>query len=179
VILRRPRLAPALVLLALSLFPVPLLLPQAAAAQEGTVLFLVRHAERAEDGGDDPHLSPAGRERAALLGRMLANARVTHIHSTDLHRTRETAAPLQAIGGLEVETYFTMDVAGFAARLREMPGRHLVVGHSNTLPPLVRALGGEPGPDIETMEYDRLYVVTLGRQGVTTILLRFGAPFGG
>ena len=154
-------------------------LPRPIAAQTETVILVVRHAERAEDGSDDPHLSEAGRERAALLARMLADAGLTHIHSTDLNRTRETAAPVQALTGLEVGIYFTMDGEGFARRLRETPGRHLVVGHSNTVPPLVRALGGDPGPDIGTLEYDRLYVLTVGPQGATTLLLRFGAPFGG
>ena len=36
--------------------------------------------------------------------------------------------------------------------------RHLVVGHSNTTPPLVELFGGDAGPPIdEASEYDRLY----------------------
>lgn len=170
------RIATGLVGMALLL---PALLPSPALAQEETLFLLVRHAEREEDGSDDPHLSKAGVERARLLAAMLADAGITHIHSTDLNRTRETAAPLRAATGLEVATYFTMDVEGFAHRLLATPGRHLVVGHSNTIPPLVKALGGDPGSEIETMEYDRLYLVALGPRGPTTVLLRFGAPFGG
>ncbi len=56
------------------------------------------------------------------------------------------------------------------------PGRHLVVGHSNTTHDLVTALGGDPGPPIESLEYDRLYLVSMEEGGVRTILLRFGAP---
>ncbi len=154
-------------------------LPRPVEAQEETIILLVRHAERAEDGSADPHLSGAGRERADLLARMLADAGITHIHSTDLHRTRETVAPLATGRGLSVETYLGSELEALAARLRATPGRHLVVGHSNTTPEMVRALGGEPGPDIEEMEYDRLYLVTVGPRGVRTVLLRFGRPFEG
>jgi phosphohistidine phosphatase SixA len=144
--------------------------------KEETLIFLVRHAERAEDGTDDPHLAEEGRVRAALLAALLRDAGITHIYSTDLHRTRETAAPLADRAGLAVEIHDAGDPATFAARLRDTPGRHLVVGHSNTTPELVLALGGDPGSAMETMEYDRLYLVAVGPQGVNTVLLRFGAP---
>ena len=45
-------------------------------------------------------------------------------------------------------------------------------------PPLMRGLGGDPGPDIQTLEYDRLYVLPVRPQGATILLLRFGAPCG-
>ena len=48
----------------------------------------------------------------------------------------------------------------------------LVVGHSNTLPELVRLFGGAPGADIADNEYDRLYQLIAGADGtVTTVLL--------
>ena len=67
-------------------------------------------------------------------------------------------------------------IPGLVTRLRAQPGRHLVVGHSNTIPVLVRALGGEAGGLIEQEEYDRLYILTLTGSGASTVLLRFGAP---
>ena len=43
----------------------------------------------------------------------------------------------------------------------------LVVGHSNTTPTLVKLLGDEAGAEInEASEFDRLYVVTVGKDGV-------------
>ena len=63
--------------------------------------------------------------------------------------------------------------------LKAMGGRHLVLGHSNTTPGMVRALGGDPGSGIEEMEYDRLYIVTVTDDGVSTVLIRFGAPYEG
>ena len=94
-------------------------------------------------------------------------------------RTLETAAPTAEQARLEVSTYDPDDLASFAEALRTTPGRHLVVGHSNTTWDLVQALGGEPGPPIEALEYDRLYVVVMEGNQARTVLLRFGAPFGG
>jgi broad specificity phosphatase PhoE len=146
-----------------------------AAQQEPIVVILVRHAERAEDGTNDPPISEAGRERARILADLLRDGGMTHIHTTDLKRTRQTAAPLSERLGLAPEVYDPRDLPGFAARLRATPGRHLVLGHSNTTPALVAALGGEPGGPIADGEYDRLYVLVIPADGpVSTTLLRFG-----
>lgn len=154
-----------------------------ASAQDGTLVFLVRHAERADDGAmtgsEDPHLSEAGLRRAHDLATLLRDAGITHIHSTDYRRTRETAAPLVRELGLPVAIYDTGNLEAFAQLLTSTPGRHLVVGHSNTTPALATALGGNPHGGIESMEYDRLYLLRVGPQGVETILLRFGEPYDG
>ncbi len=151
--------------------------PVGLAAQEGeVVVFLVRHAERAEDDTNDPPISVAGEARARLVADMLQRARLTHIHSTDFKRTRSTAAPTAEATGLQVRMYDPRDLEGFAAELRSTPGRHLVVGHSNTTPALVTALGGDAGPPIEEMEYDRAYVVVVLPGGATgSAILRYGA----
>ncbi|MDA0313029.1 MAG: histidine phosphatase family protein [Gemmatimonadetes bacterium] len=147
--------------------------------EETIVVYLVRHSERAEDGSNDPPISEAGWTRSRLLATMLADANLTQLHSTDLKRTRSTGEPTAEAAGLAIDSYDPRDLPGFAARLKTMPGQHLVLGHSNTTPQLVAALGGEPGPDIEEMEYDRLYIVTIVGHHVSTVLLRFGEPFGG
>ncbi len=181
-LLVRRALAAFVVLLALG---GPVVLAEPAAGQtahsahpdhsEPTVVYLVRHAERAEDGTNDPPISDAGEARAHLLAEILRDTGIERVHSTDYKRTRATAAPLARRLGLPVETYEGSDLAGLAERIRADGGRHLVVGHSNTTPDAVAALGGEPGPPIDEMEYDRLYVVTLTRDGASTVLLRFGA----
>jgi probable phosphoglycerate mutase len=179
---------PSLVLL-LSAFLLTPAVPGALGAQQETVILLVRHAERADDGAvdpqmamdpqmaEDPPLSEAGKIRSSLLAEMLRDAGITHIHSTDYRRTRETALPTSTATGVEVAIYNASNPSAFAAELRSIPGRHLVVGHSNTTHDLVKALGGEAGLPIESLEYDRIYVVTVEEAGVRTILLRFGQPF--
>ena len=78
---------------------------------------------------------------------------------------------------LEVEIYDHRRLDALIERLRREGGRHLVVGHSNTTPELVAALGGDPVSPIDEMEYDRLYIVTVTDDGVSTVLLRFGEPY--
>ena len=141
--------------------------------QAVSVVYLVRHAEKA-DTGKDPELTTEGVGRANELARLLKDAGVTHIWSTDFKRTRATAAPLATKLRLTVETYDPTNLLAFATKLKSIPGRHLVVGHSNTTPGLVEALGGTPGIPITETEYDRFYVVTLG-QNIATVQLRFGA----
>ena len=144
-----------------------------------TVVFLVRHAERAEDGTSDPPISDVGEARAELLAEMLRDAELTHVHTTDYLRTRATARPTAEEQGLEMVLYDPDDLEGFARQLRATPGRHLVLGHSNTTPDLVGALGGDPHGSIDEMEYDRLYLLTLDDEDVSTVLLRFGSDLGG
>ena len=148
------------------------------AQQDPVVVVLVRHAERAEDGTDDPPISEAGQARARLLADMLRDAGVDHMHTTDYRRTRQTGAPLAEALGLEMAAYDPRDLPGMARLLRATPGRHVVLGHSNTTAALVEALGGDPGVPIADGEYDRLYVVVIPAAGpVTTVLMRFGTPW--
>lgn len=148
----------------------------------GSTIYLVRHAERASDHPSDPTLTPAGSARAALLARMLDDVELVSVHSTDYRRTRLTAGPVARAHGLEVESYEPRGVGleALLDLLRTTPGHHLVVGHSNTTPAVVEALGGDPGPPIDDDEYDRLYVVVLaGSEVVSSALLRFGEPWRG
>ncbi|HKK26856.1 MAG TPA: histidine phosphatase family protein [Gemmatimonadota bacterium] len=148
-------------------------------AGDSVVVFLVRHAEKADDASADPDLTPAGRARAERLARVLSDVGLTAVYSTDYARTRETAGPTAEEAGLGVHLYDPDAPGELAARLRSAPGRYLVVGHGNTVPGLVRALGGRADGELGEAEYDRLYVVLLGRGGATTLALRYGEPSGG
>lgn len=151
-------------------------LPAPASAQDVPVIvYLVRHAEKVDD-SRDPELSATGGVRALELARVLRDAGLSKVWSTDFLRTRHTADPSADGAGVEVELYDPRDLPGFADRLRHMAGIHLVVGHSNTTPALVTALGGEAGPAIPDSEYDRLYILVLYEGQVTTSRLRYGAP---
>ncbi len=141
--------------------------------QEPGVVFLVRHAEKGGE-GRDPELSEAGEARAAELVEMLRDSRIQHVHSTDYLRTQKTAGPVAAALGLEVTSYDPRDPSSVLETLRA-GGRHLVVGHSNTTPAMVKLLGGDPGEPLGEDDYDRLYIVTLAPDGpVSTVLLHYG-----
>jgi hypothetical protein len=50
----------------------------------------------------------------------------------------------------------------------------LVVGHSDTVPEIVKLLGGGNVPPIGDSEYDRLFIVTLtGPKQATVVTLRY------
>jgi phosphohistidine phosphatase SixA len=150
------------------------------AQAEPTVVYLVRHAEKADESAD-PALTAEGNARAAVLAGLLSDSGITHIYSSDFVRTRATVEPLARRLGLETLIYDPRDLVGIASRLRNTPGRHLVSGHSNTTPRLVELLGGDPHSAIdEPSEYDRLYIVTLLPGGrASSVLLRYGELYGG
>ncbi len=157
--------------------------PEWATAQtdgDPLVVVVVRHAEKADDDPRDPSLAGSGVERADGLARMLADVPLRGVWSSDYRRTRDTAAPVAVAHGLEVRLYDPSgDHGPLVSALAAEGGHHLVVGHSNTVPTLVRALGGDPGAEIPESEYDRLYVVQRTPDGsVSTTLLRFGVAAG-
>jgi phosphohistidine phosphatase SixA len=135
---------------------------------EGGVAFLVRHAEKDVAVPDDPPLATHGRERAARLAELLAGEGITRILATDTRRARDTAAPLAAKLGVELDLYDHRRLAELAAELRARGGVVLVVGHSNTTGELAALLGGDSGGPIPDAEYDRLYRVDLAT-GATVI----------
>lgn len=145
-----------------------------AVAGPSTTVFLVRHAEKGE--GRDPDLTAVGHARAKALAALLRDADVRTVYSTAYARTQQTAAPLAARLGLEVQAYDPRALGALAEQLRQAGGTHVVVGHSNTTPAMVRQLGGNPDPPIdEKTEFDRLEVVTIGPDGVvTSVRLRVG-----
>ena len=143
-------------------------------AESDTVYYLVRHAEKTIE-KSDPALTPVGKKRAQDLAARLKGVPLTAIYSSDYIRTRDTAAPIAAATGLEVKLYNPRDLEGFAEMLLAENGHILVVGHSNTTPPLSALLGGPEGePIVEATEYDRLYVVERTGVVVGGIIERYG-----
>ena len=134
-----------------------------ASAQETTVI-IVRHAERAAAPAADPVLTPAGTARADALLEAVRGAGITHVLTTSLQRTVLTAAPIASALGITptvVNPRSPTHIADVVAAVRERTGGVvLVVGHSNTVPGIVHALGGR-APEICDNEYDNMYVVTL------------------
>ena len=141
-----------------------------ARAQEA--IYIVRHAERA-DQSTDPPLSTAGVDRSHRLRDMLRAAGVTHIFTTNLRRTIETAKPLADALGLAPQALPGPDVQPLAGRLGALSphDRALVVGHSNTVPDLLRALKVATPITIEDPEYDNLFIV-VPQKDAAPLLLR-------
>lgn len=139
-----------------------------AAAQ---TVFVVRHAERADaaTGGAammaaDPELSKAGRVRAEALAATLKDAGIAAIFATEYRRTQQTAAPLAKLLGLTVQPVPSKDQAGLIAKVKAVKGNVLVIGHSNTVPVTIKALGIDAAVTVGEADFDNLFVVTLGAQ---------------
>jgi broad specificity phosphatase PhoE len=141
-----------------------------------TTLLIVRHADRADR---DDALSPRGTARAAALARALARANLRAIYHSDTSRARDTAAPLAALLGLTPKVRPARDTSGLVREiLTEHRGEQvLIVGHSNTVPQMIRAAGGPDLPDLAEDAFDDLFVLTaVGRVGrrVTLVHLTYG-----
>jgi broad specificity phosphatase PhoE len=149
-----------------SLVAILALLISAPAAAQQTV-FLVRHAERAdmEKGAppsDDPDLSNSGRARAEALATLLKDADITAIFITKFKRTAQTAAPLAKAAGLSPVVVDGTNAPAIAKEIRAQKGNVLIVGHSNTVPDIIKALGVETIVNIGDKDFDNLFIVTSG-----------------
>jgi len=144
-----------------------------------TTIILVRHAEKAGATGDVP-LSPAGVDRAKELVRVLAGTSIAAIYVTPYLRTEQTAEPLATAHHVDPVIAKNMDTYArdvVSAILRDHKGETVVVvGHSNTTPQVIRALGVPNPPDIADSEYDSLFVVSLGDGSTPKLVsLKYGA----
>lgn len=140
-------------------------------------VLAVRHADVDRTApGDDPGLSPAGRERAVALVHVAGAAGVATVVTSTRRRTRETGAPL--VAALGVPTLEEDTPADLAAELRA--GTHgrvvVIVGHTNTLPALATALGTATAPVVADPAFDDLFViVTTGARTAALTPLRYGS----
>lgn len=165
-----------------------------------STIFVVRHAERADQDvaqgalgapakersgapgsgaeprqdmmATDPDLSAGGRARAESLAAILKDAGVGTIFVTQYKRTQQTAAPLAKALGVTPTEVGSRELDSLAQKVRAAGGTVLVVGHSNSVPNLLKALGVDTPIEIAETEYDNLFVVTLGEK-VTMVRLRF------
>jgi len=144
-----------------------LVLATASVAAAQPTVFVVRHAERADAASPtmmatDPDLSAVGRARADLLARMLRDTKITAIYTTEYKRTQQTAAPLATRLGLRPVVVPSKDMSSLAQKVKSATGSVLVVGHSNTIPTVIKALGIVDPVTIEDTEFDNLFIVSRG-----------------
>ena len=128
-----------------------------------TTILLVRHAEKSTTPPENPLLNEKGRARAASLVTLLGAAGIQAIFTSQYARTHETAEPLAKHLGLTIQQ---RDAGDTQKLIGEILSRYrgkvvLIVGHSNTLPEMIQALGGGTIPEIEDTEFDNLFVVTV------------------
>jgi broad specificity phosphatase PhoE len=152
---------------------------------EGSVIvFALRHADRKPAPDDD--LSPAGIERAELLARMLAESGIRTAYCSDAVRTQLTVRPLAKLLGakLEVVVVATDGAGGVDGHVQQIVDRikalprdavAAVVGHSNTIGPIIKGLTGRTIDPIADHEFDKLFVLSVPAAGDSSLApLRYG-----
>lgn len=139
------------------------------------IIFLVRHAEKANDGTKDPDLNEVGKERAQKLAVMLQNAEIQGIYSSPYKRTRQTGQVLADSLGLTIQEYNPSKPEEVKQAIESAEGQNLlIVGHSNTTPNVVNyLLGEEKYPQLTEKEYDKLFVLVKGTEKYSCTVLSF------
>lgn len=135
-----------------------------------TVVYVVRHAEKATTPPDDPPLTDEGQAHAEVLADRLGSQPIAAVFSTDTTRTRQTAQPLATKLGLTVQIYTSP--ADLAQLIKSSYDSRVVaiVGHSNTVPQIISEIGATPPADIaggiSEDEFDHLYRLSISPTNV-------------
>ena len=155
------------------IFSIPLLLflTETGAAP---MIFIVRHAEKASSGDKDPDLSVQGQKRANALAHILQDSQITSVFVTEFKRTQRTAAPTTTAAHVTPTVLPANDIGALVEKLHALKGNALVVGHGNTIPDLLKALGIAAPTSIPENDYTEIFVVFVGD---TAQLLRLHYPF--
>ncbi len=160
--------------------PVLAQLPGGLTAQ--TKIYLVRHAEK--DTGNNPQLTAAGRKRAGDLLHILQNKNVQRIYATQFKRTQQTGDSLRI--QLHIDTLlYKADTTGESIYNKIIAAGDggktiLIIGHSNTVPKIIRRLGAAdfPAKDIPDNEFDNLYLLTYKKGKVKVEIKKYGDASG-
>ena len=152
-------------------------------------VFLVRHAERADEPRQDPPLTEKGVARSEALARLLSTADIKTIYTSQFARTMLTAEPLAKKLGVTA-TAISLKTSPSNPRaiaeestkevvdkiMSQIDGSVLVVGHSNSIPDVIKMLGGNVVPTIDEKKFDDLFIVTVFAKGQAKVThLKYGS----
>lgn len=140
-----------------------------------TTIIFVRHADRVP--GADA-LTPAGETRALELVHVAEKSGASAIYHSGANRTRLTVTPLATALGITMT-----EEPGLQSTIDDILDNHngetvIVAGHSNTVPDMIALAGGPAMSNIDSNEYDNLFVLTRCRcwYGQTRLMtLQYGA----
>lgn len=141
-----------------------------------TTLYVVRHADRL-NATDTSSLSAEGLARAEALAVVLRDAGLTRIYVTEKARTAQTAAVTAERLAIRPTVIPSADLEGLVDSLRACRGEVvLVVGHAQTIPPLLQAMDVHQPVSVLRDVYDDLFVVTVSPFRSALARLKYGAP---
>jgi broad specificity phosphatase PhoE len=134
-------------------------------------IVVVRHAERIDQSADSA-LSAEGTARAEALAKVLKALEVKAVYVTQYQRTSLTAAPLTAAASLKPIQVQADATPELVERMKkEFPNDVvLTVGHSNTVPRILKLLGATESVQLTDTDYDNLFIVVPQSSGPPTLL---------
>lgn len=135
-------------------------------------IYLVRHAEKQQDGAD-PALTECGKERAQALAALLSEIKLSAVYATPYQRTQQTAAAVAKQQQLSVSLYDPREPALLTEQLAQADGPVLVVGHSNTVPALVTLLSSIEVAPLNEQQFDMIYQVDTKKSSVSIVRQAF------
>jgi len=146
-----------------------------AVANAQQAVILVRHAELQGAAMAEPKylpLSEAGEARAKRLASILKDSGIGAIYVTDFVRTNQTAQPLSREIDKELTVIPKGDPQELVEQIRKRHGGQtvLLVGHTDTLPGLLKALGHPADIKIEPQDFTNIFVVIPKSNGAPTFL---------
>ncbi len=153
--------------------------PKQAAAQPSMVI-LVRHGEKEVSPDSDVSLSKEGLARAEALNEALRHVIPDAIVVTTYKRTQQTAAVVARRAGITpiVVPVTQGHVRAVADTVMRQSGIVLVVGHNNTVPAIIGALGGPRLATLCETNFATLFILLPARDGKSAQLVKasYGAP---
>jgi len=140
-------------------------------AADPTTVVVVRHAEK-QAGMGDVALTPRGRARSLELARIASLFNVSAIYCTDTTRSRQTAQPATVHAPLLIYDSPSRSWADQVINANRGTSV-LVIGHSDTVPVIVKHFGGG-STTIAENEFDKLIVMRVSNSETTMSQLRYG-----
>jgi broad specificity phosphatase PhoE len=141
-------------------------------------ILLVRHADiDLPPSSTDPPLNEAGKKRAEQLAFIAGHVGVSTIFTSTLVRTKQTVAPLATRLGTVGRVAPEPELLAKQVLSGSVGDTVLIAGHSNTIPPMIKALGVAAAaiPVIGERDFDNLFIVTVTGSGEAGLLcLKYG-----
>jgi 2,3-bisphosphoglycerate-dependent phosphoglycerate mutase len=140
--------------------------------------YIVRHAEKAAN-SEDPGLSQAGIDRGVALEKLMADKKLDTVFTSNFKRTILTGLSValpQGLPQVALKQAPQNELNTFIARLKNIHSTKnlLVVGHTNSVPPIVQALSGQQIPNIAETDYNNLYIVTIKGKQISLVHTNYG-----
>jgi broad specificity phosphatase PhoE len=136
--------------------------------------YLIRHAEK--ETGPDPKLTEAGKKRAGDLYQRLKKSPVSQIYTTSFLRTAMTGDSVRIYQRADTFYYGADTTAeGLLSALQQHFKKNssvLIIGHSNTVPAILRKMGAGnlEGYEIPETQFNNLFIVEIKKGKVSKFL---------